>query len=89
MSRGRRFAESTPPARGDNWRHGYAGWQRGDDMASKPRTHWERAAEQKREKLEQMQQQIAAGTLTVRQMTPAERERHPRPTRPAPRRRRR
>jgi hypothetical protein len=34
-----------------------------------------------------MQQQIAAGTLTVRQMTSDERERHPRPARPAPRRR--
>jgi hypothetical protein len=58
-------------------------------MASKPKTHWERAAERKREKLEHMQQQIEAGTLTVRHMTPAERERHPRPAQRAPRHRRR
>jgi hypothetical protein len=57
-------------------------------MASKPKTHWERAAERKREKLEHMQQQIEAGTLMVRQMTPAERERHPRPQRGPARRRR-
>jgi hypothetical protein len=56
-------------------------------MASKPRTHWERAAERKREKLEHMQQQIEDGILTVRPMTPAERKRHPPPARPAPRRR--
>lgn len=40
-------------------------------MASKPKTHWEREAERRREKLEHMEQQIEAGTLTVRQMTPA------------------
>jgi hypothetical protein len=56
-------------------------------MASKPKTHWERAAERRREKLEDMAQQIEAGTLTVRQMTRAERERHPRPAQRAPRRR--
>jgi hypothetical protein len=56
-------------------------------MPDKPKTHWERRAERKREKLEHMQQQIEAGTLTVRQMTPAERQRHPRSERPAPRRR--
>jgi hypothetical protein len=55
-------------------------------MASKPKTHWERAAERRREKLEYMRQQIEAGTLTVRQMTPAEREHHPRSDRPRPRR---
>jgi hypothetical protein len=48
-------------------------------MASKPKTHWEREAERRREKLEHMREQIEAGTLTVRQMTPAERKRHPRP----------
>ena len=56
-------------------------------MAAKPRTHRERAAERRREKLEHMQEQIEAGILTVRQMTPAERKRHPPPARPAPRRR--
>jgi hypothetical protein len=57
------------------------------EMASKPKTHGERAAARRQEKLEHMQQQIEAGTLTVRQMTPAERERHPRPAKPPPRRR--
>jgi len=52
-----------------------------------PKTHWQRKAERKREKLEHMQQQIEAGILTVRQMTPAERKRHPPSSRPAPRRR--
>jgi hypothetical protein len=37
----------------------------------------QRQAERRRQKLEDMQQQIEAGTLTVRQMTPAERKRHP------------
>jgi hypothetical protein len=48
----------------------------------------QRQAERRRRKLEEMQQQIEAGTLTVRQMTPAERERHPRPERSPIRRRR-
>lgn len=56
-------------------------------MADKPKTHWERRAERKREKLEHMQQQVEEGTLTVRQMTTAERKRHPPSARPAPRRR--
>ena len=55
-------------------------------MADKRKTHWERRAERKREKLENMRQQIEAGTLTVRQMTPAERLLHP-PPRSALRRR--
>jgi hypothetical protein len=43
----------------------------------------ERAAEQRRVKLEEMQQLIDAGSLTVRKMTPAERERYPpRPLKP-------
>jgi hypothetical protein len=48
----------------------------------------QRQAERRRQKLEDMQQQIEAGTLTVRQMTPSERERHPRPKRSPARRRR-
>jgi hypothetical protein len=36
-----------------------------------------------------MREQIEAGTLTVRQMTPAERKRHPRPQQRRPTRRRR
>jgi hypothetical protein len=46
----------------------------------------QRQAERRRQKLEEMQQQIEAGTLTVRQMTAAERERHPRSDRPLPKR---
>ena len=48
----------------------------------------ERAAEQRRVKLEEIQQLIDAGSLTVRKMTAAERERYPpRPLKPrAPRR---
>jgi len=56
-------------------------------MASKPKTHRERTAERRREKLEHMQQQIEAGTLTIRQMTPAERKRHPPSDRSSRRRR--
>src|SRR5215211_1801385 len=52
-------------------------------LAHKPKTSQERKAERRREKLEEIRQQIAAGTLTVRQMTPAERKRHPPPARPA------
>ena len=44
----------------------------------------ERAAEQRRVKLEEIQQLIDAGSLTVRQMTAAERERYP-PQPPKPR----
>ena len=43
----------------------------------------ERAAEQRRVKLEEIQQLIDAGSLTVRKMTAAERERYPaRPVKP-------
>jgi hypothetical protein len=53
----------------------------------------ERDAEQRRQKLEQLQEQIRSGSLTVRQMTPEEREKYaarPRPERPGrPARRRR
>jgi len=51
-----------------------------------PKTHWQRKAERRREKLEKMRQQVEAGILTVRQMTPAERKRHPAPARPVPKR---
>jgi hypothetical protein len=43
----------------------------------KPKSSRERAAERRREALEKIRRQIEAGTLTVRQMTPAERERYP------------
>jgi anti-sigma28 factor (negative regulator of flagellin synthesis) len=56
-------------------------------LAGKAKTQQDRAAERRRAKLADIKQQIKAGTLTVRQMTPAERKRHPRPERPAPRRR--
>jgi len=42
-------------------------------------TQQERAAERHREKLAEIQQQIADGTLVVRQMTPAERAKYPPP----------
>jgi hypothetical protein len=47
----------------------------------------QREAERRRQKLEDIREQIEAGTLTIRQMTPAERKRHPPSDRPAPRRR--
>ena len=43
----------------------------------KAKTQQERAADKRAEKLAQIQEQIADGTLTVRQMTPAERKRNP------------
>jgi hypothetical protein len=46
----------------------------------------QRQAERRRQKLEDMQQQIEEGTLTIRQMTPAERKRHPPSDRPLPKR---
>src|SRR5436190_13808695 len=51
------------------------------------KTSRQREAERREKKLGEMREQIQAGTLTVRQMTPAERERHPPPDRPTPRRR--
>jgi len=50
------------------------------------KTSRERQAARRREKLEHMQEQIEAGTLTVRQMTSAERESHPPSDRPPPKR---
>jgi hypothetical protein len=50
------------------------------------KTQRERDAEQRRQKLERLQEQIRSGSLTVRQMTPEEREKYaprPRPERPA------
>jgi hypothetical protein len=47
------------------------------------KTPQERAEEKRRQKLEEMQEQIRAGSLVVREMTPEERERNPpRPPRP-------
>lgn len=43
--------------------------------AYKPKMSRERAAERRREALENIRGQIEAGTLIVRQMTPAERKR--------------
>jgi hypothetical protein len=52
-----------------------------------PRSQSERAAERRRQKLEQVQEQIRHGSLTVRQMTPEERARWARAsTRRPPRR---
>ena len=43
----------------------------------------ERAEEKRRQKLEEMQEQIRRGSLVVREMTPEERERNqPRPPQP-------
>jgi hypothetical protein len=41
------------------------------------KTHKERAEERRREKLEQIQDQVDKGQLTIRQMTPEERAAHP------------
>jgi hypothetical protein len=52
------------------------------------KTQKERAEERKREKLEQMKEQVERGQLTIRQMTPEERaEQPPRPRDPRRRRR--
>jgi phosphoribosylaminoimidazole-succinocarboxamide synthase len=42
----------------------------------------ERAQEQRRLKLEAVARQVAEGSLTIRQMTPEERARYPKPDRP-------
>ena len=50
--------------------------------ASGVKTQKERAEEKRRQKLAEMQEQIRDGSLVVRKMTPAERERNaPRPPR--------
>jgi hypothetical protein len=47
-------------------------------------TQADRAAERRREKLEEIRSQVKDGSLTIRKMTPAERERYPqRPPRPS------
>jgi hypothetical protein len=50
-------------------------------------TQSDRVAEQRRAKLDEIQQQVKAGSLTIRQMTPEERESNP-PVPPKERRRR-
>jgi len=40
-------------------------------------TQADRAAEQRRVKLEEIQAQVKGGSLTIRSMTPAERKRYP------------
>jgi hypothetical protein len=47
----------------------------------------DRNEEARRAKLEEMQEQVRSGSLTIRTMTPEERAKYPRPERPRPRRR--
>lgn len=60
-------------------------------MASKekaaPRTVQERQQLQREEKLEQIREQVEAGTLVIRKMTPAERKSNPAKNRVKQRRR--
>lgn len=51
-----------------------------------PKTVQERQQLQREEKLEQIREQVAAGTLVIRKMTPAERKRNPAQNRPKKRR---
>jgi anti-sigma28 factor (negative regulator of flagellin synthesis) len=44
--------------------------------------------EKREEKLEQIKRQVEDGSLVIRQMTDDERERHPAPAQPKPKRRR-
>ena len=47
-------------------------------------TQADRAAERRRAKLEEIRSQVKDGSLTIRKMTPAERERYPQqPSRPS------
>ncbi len=48
-------------------------------------TQADRAAERRRVKLEDLQQQLKDGSLTIRKMTPAERKRYPPKPSTAPR----
>jgi hypothetical protein len=50
-------------------------------------THQQRAEQRRREKLQQIREQVDSGQLTIRQMTEAEREKHPPRPRPAKRER--
>jgi hypothetical protein len=52
-------------------------------------TSQERANKQRAAKLEAVAQQVAEGSLTIRQMTPEERKKYPKPETPRPQRRRR
>ena len=52
-------------------------------------TQRERAENQRRLKLEAVAQQVADGSLTIRQMTPDERKKSPKPLTPRSQRRRR
>ncbi len=50
------------------------------------KTSWERAAEKREAKLEAVREQVASGSLVIRQMTDAERRQYPpAPPRPASR----
>jgi hypothetical protein len=50
-------------------------------------TQRQRAEQKRREKLAQIRDQLESGDLTIRQMTPAERAKHPPRARPPKRRR--
>jgi hypothetical protein len=52
-------------------------------MPAKPRTVCQREAERRRKKLEDMREQIEAGTLTVRRMTARRLMERPTKTRPS------
>jgi hypothetical protein len=51
------------------------------------KTQRERAEEKRQLKLDAVQEQVRDGSLTIRRMTPEEREKYPKPDRPRPRRR--
>ena len=53
------------------------------------KTQRDRNEEARRVKLEEMQEQVRSGSLTIREMTQEEREKYPRPEQPRPRPRRR
>jgi hypothetical protein len=55
------------------------------DQSNRPTTQWERAEQKRQEKLEAIRDQLDSGQLTIRQMTPAERAKHPPRPRPAKR----
>jgi hypothetical protein len=60
---------------------------RRSDEATTLASPQERADQKRREKLAQIREQLASGALTIRQMTPAERAKHP--PRPHPPKRKR
>jgi hypothetical protein len=59
------------------------------EAGAKVSTPRERADKQREAKLEAVAQQVAEGSLTIRQMTPEERKKYPKPETPRPQRRRR